>query len=141
MKKIIRQHAALLALLLVALQPSTDAVADDPPEESERCIRLSMLDSIDILNNRQIIFKMRGGDLLLNELPHRCAGLRPYSTIMYRTTTGRLCDVDVITIVESLGGGLQPTVSCGLGRFYRITEEDADALENDEDDAAENDED
>jgi len=39
---------------------------------------------------------------------------------MYRTSLSQLCDLDLITVLESGGFGLMPLSSCGLGRFYPI---------------------
>ena len=69
-----RKSAMFLVLALCATGVSA-AVAEEPAESTERCIQLIRLDSIDILNDRQILFKMRGGDLYLNEMPRRCPGL------------------------------------------------------------------
>jgi len=120
--------AAFLAALALAGFGWSTALADDPPDDAERCIQLIRLDSIDILNDRHILFNMRGHDIYLNELPRSCPGLRRDSTIMYRTSLDKLCDIDVITILEPLGGGLRPTSSCGLGKFHPISKERAEEL-------------
>ncbi len=60
---------------------------------------------------------MQGGQYYVNMLPYACPGLRRGSTIMYRTSLDLLCDVDIVTVLETFGGGFQPAASCGLGKF------------------------
>jgi hypothetical protein len=43
--------------------------------------------------------------------------------------TNRLCSVDSITVLEWWGSGLNRGMSCGLGEFYPITEEEAELLD------------
>lgn len=97
-------------------------------DEAERCIHIQSIESLDVLNSRQIVFKMRGGDYFVNVLPYSCPGLRPHTTIMYRTYLGVLCSVDIITLLEPMGGGLRPTSSCGLGKFYRVDEDQVEEM-------------
>jgi hypothetical protein len=71
-----------------------------------------------IIDNRSIEFQLTGGESYINVLPRRCAGLRPGRPFMYRTSISRLCDLDIITLLDSGGFGFRPMGSCGLGRFY-----------------------
>ncbi|MDH3511808.1 MAG: hypothetical protein OER85_13220, partial [Gammaproteobacteria bacterium] len=41
----------------------------------------------------------------------------------------QLCDLDIITVLNDYGFGFTPGPSCGLGRFYPITKEEAKALQ------------
>jgi hypothetical protein len=93
------------------------------PERSEvpeRCLQLSRLDTTEVLNNQQILFRTRGREYFLNSLPHPCPGLRRNSTLLFRTSIDLVCDVDVVTVVESMGWGLRPGASCGLGKFEPV---------------------
>ncbi len=118
--------AALLVLsagsLAVAAEP--EDFLDDPDEslEAKRCVSLSRIQSTDVLDDRNIIFYMRGGDIYRNVLPHRCSGLRRRDAFMYRTSMSQLCNVDIITVLESVVVGFTPGASCGLGMFYPVTE-------------------
>lgn len=47
---------------------------------------------------------------------------------MYRTSLSQLCDLDMITVLNDFGSGFTPGASCGLGRFYPITKEEAKEL-------------
>jgi hypothetical protein len=96
--------------------------------DSEHCIRISEIDKIDIVDSDTLIFRLRRGEVFRNELPHRCPGLRPNDTLMYRSSVGRLCSVDVVTVLEDWGFGYAPGASCGLGMFEPITAEIADEM-------------
>ncbi len=76
---------------------------------------------------------MRGDEVYRNDLPHSCPGMRRNDTLMYRTSVGQLCNVDIITVLEDWGFGFAPGASCGLGMFHPITEEIADELMRAED--------
>jgi hypothetical protein len=113
-------------LVLVPLTGFTTEEADD--RAIERCISLRSVDKTDVVDDNNILFYMRNGDIYLNRLPHRCPGLKRERTFMYRTTMPRLCDVDLITVLDQSGFGFMPGASCGLGRFYPISEDEARAL-------------
>ena len=96
--------------------------------EGERCINTRNIRNTDILDARTILFRMRGGDYFVNYLRHDCRALVREERFSYRTTGGRLCQVDTIRVIEQFGGFIQEGMSCGLGAFYPITEEEAEFL-------------
>ena len=63
-----------------------------------------------------------------NVLRYDCPRLKLESSFSYRVIANRLCNVDVITVIERFGGSLSSGVSCGLGKFYGISEGEADFL-------------
>jgi hypothetical protein len=87
---------------------------------------LTQLDRTDIIDDRNILFYMRGNEIYLNQLPHRCSGLRMADGFSYRRTISRLCNVDLIRPLPR--GGIGGGVSCGLGTFRLITEDEILAL-------------
>jgi len=89
----------------------------------EFACRLIRIDSTDIIEDSFIIFYMRDKMIYLNVLPHSCPGLKSADTFMYRTSLNRLCDVDVITVLNRMAGGFSPGAACGLGLFYPIDKE------------------
>jgi len=100
-------------------------LAAGPPEQ---CLSLIRIDRSEVIDDRNIIFHMQNGDLYRNQLPYRCPGLALHDTFMYRTSLNQLCNLDIITVMDSIGFGLSPGASCGLGHFYPITEEQAGKL-------------
>jgi hypothetical protein len=121
----------LLPALLVAVQVQSTAAQDrvdqDPPV---RCLRLTSIQHISILDNSHIVFYMNGGKRYLNTLPYTCSGLKMSGTIMYRTSLSQLCDLDIITVLDSVGGEYRPGASCGLGSFKPITEQEIATLKD-----------
>jgi hypothetical protein len=101
---------------------------ENPERESIPCVTLNRIDDIEILDDRNIVFQMRGNDHYLNILPYTCNGLGPGDTIMFRTSLNEVCEVDVITVADDIGPGLRAGVSCGLGRFHPTTEDEIGKL-------------
>ena len=81
------------------------------------CIELSRIEHTRVRDDRTVDFFMRGDRVYRNRLRHECSGLAFEESFAYRTSTGRLCSVDLITVNRG-GGGLGPT--CALGSFQRI---------------------
>ena len=57
--------------------------------------------------------------------------------IKYRPTGNRLCDLDMITVLDSFGSGLQPMATCGLGKFMVPGADVLEPLQRDDDDSEE----
>ncbi len=81
-----------------------------------------------IIDARNFLFFMRGGGVYHNILPRRCNGLAREDRFSYKTSFGRLCKLDHITILYNDPFGMREGISCSLGTFHKITEEDAEAL-------------
>ena len=143
--------AFALSFLLACAALAQDSPADPPtdPEisadevvnedfwidrEGERCINTRNIRDTDIIDERTILFELRGGDFYVNYLRNACRSLLREERFSYRTTGGRLCNVDSIRVLEQFGGSIQEGMSCGLGMFFPITEEEAEfiALEPEE---------
>jgi len=118
--------ACLLGLFLF-----TGVVADEQDDAmAKRCIGLIRIDKTEVIDDQTILFYMRGGEIYKNALPHRCIGLQNERTFMYRTTISELCDLDVVTVLYNQGFGFTPGASCGLGRFYPISADEAKLLKD-----------
>jgi hypothetical protein len=127
------QFLTVASCLLVALWLPGAALGDEVDDENaERCISLNRIDRTHVLDDQQILFYMRGKDVYLNRLPRRCGGLSTHKRFTYRTSMSQLCNLDMITVLTSAGGGMMRGATCGLGHFYPITEDEADALRNPE---------
>jgi hypothetical protein len=121
-----------LAVSAMLLFSGAAAAQDEPMEarqsDAEHCISLRLIDRTDVLDDQNILFHMRSGLIYRNALPHRCPGLRFEDSFMYRTSIGQLCDLDIVTVLDNRGFGFTTGVSCGLGLFYPLTEEEAENL-------------
>lgn len=122
---------AMLAAAASAASADTVSGQEDARErnmEAMHCVRIQSIRDIDIVDSRTLIFRMRGGEVYRNALPRECPGLRRNDTLMYRSSVGQLCSVDIVTVLEDWGFGFAPGVSCGLGMFEPITGQIADEL-------------
>jgi hypothetical protein len=123
-----------IAILAGAASGTASLAQEDAAEAQERdleekhCVRINDIDDIVIVDADTLIFRMRGDTVFRNDLPHRCPGLRRNDTLMYRSSVGSLCSVDMVTVLEDWGFGFAPGASCGLGMFHPITEQIADEM-------------
>ena len=99
--------------------------------EPVRCIAPSRIDRTEVIDERTVIFHMRGSDTYLNRLSYACPRLVREKRFSYDIRTNRLCNVDVIYVLEWWGRSLRRGPGCGLGMFYPITEEEAELLDID----------
>jgi hypothetical protein len=99
--------------------------------EPVRCIIPSRIDRTEVIDEQTVVFHMRGRDAYINRLPNACRSLAREKRFSYDLRTNRLCSVDSITVLEWWGSGLNRGMSCGLGEFYPITEEEAELLDID----------
>ena len=132
-----RRFVGLLGLAVLAgcagLEPteSDDDALVYPLDESvpsERCLNLASVDDTEIIDDRNILFYMKGNEIYRNVLPRRCFGLQRNDAFSYRTSGRQLCNVDLITVLQQLGGGLDQGVTCRLGLFYLVNEAEVEAI-------------
>lgn len=106
-----------------AIAPSTQSNEDAP---QKRCLQIARIYRSEIVDDGTILFHMRDGTIWRNRLPRRCYGLRMQGGFGYVTPLDRLCDLDLIQVLEGSRS------VCGLGRFepYAAPESlDAHALD------------
>ena len=96
---------------------------DMPDEKPVHCLNLKRIKETEVLSDSHILFRMVDGKNFVNVLNHSCPGLRKDKTIMYRTSIGQLCDLDIVTVLDDIGFGFMPGASCGLGNFRPIDDE------------------
>lgn len=108
------------------------AFADDAPAKPSRvppaevigepvsCINIAQIRGSQVRDNQTIDFMMAGGKVYRNELPQQCGNLGFDRSFTYSTSLTQLCNVDIITVLQNVGGGLQRGASCGLGQFTPV---------------------
>ena len=104
------------------------ASADEGVGESARCISLPLLRNVKILDRQHIAFELNNHLVYVNTLPRPCPGLTPNKAILYKPTLNQLCNVDLITVLESFGSGFFQGASCGLGKFEPMSKADGAAV-------------
>ena len=88
--------------------------------EPKSCIIRSQIRQTDVIDDETIDFVMRNGDIYRNKLPYRCNGLGFEEAFSYRTSVNRLCNVDIIRVLDQTAGRIQTRAACGLGKFQQI---------------------
>ncbi len=104
------------------------AIVDDIDRSPERCISTSRLRDTHIIDDRTMLFYIRGGDVYVNQFRHECRGLKREGRFSYRSSVNRLCGTDSIRVLHYFGGNLEPGIACGLGQFFPVSEEEAEFL-------------
>ena len=103
----------------------TTAAASAQPDQPLHCIDLIQLREAKVLDKQHIMFETSNRRTYMNTLPHPCPGLDRDKPFLYRPTMHQLCDLDVITVLESFGGGFTTGASCGLGKFEPLAKDEA----------------
>lgn len=124
------------ACLTLAMLTLSAAVAADEQEEQvdslDRtpvdCISTNRIRDTDVVDERTIVFRLRGGEYFSNILERDCPGLDRHERFMHETRGGRLCDIDTITVLEQWAGRISQGFTCSLGQFHPITEIEAQDL-------------
>ncbi len=119
-----------LGIQACAVSPTEHVVVfePDPTMAFDRCITVSRIANTEVLDDQNILFRMRGRDLYRNFLTRRCPGLGNREAFSYESRNGSLCRGDIIEVLEIGGLGPRSGASCQLGGFYPVTSEEADAL-------------
>lgn len=128
-----------LAPLGVLLGLSVAAIAQDEQGSSEEeelvyddftveCITLRSLRRTDVIDDRNVLFYMRGKTVYHNILPRPCGGLAREDRFSYQTNIGRLCRLDHIRVLYDDPFGMREGNRCSLGVFHKMDREDARAL-------------
>lgn len=129
MRRLITVAACAAAAAFVPSERASTQGGDVIDRAPVDCISLRRVRSTTVVDDRTILFYMRGRtEAYLNELPRECRRLSREERFSYQSRTGRLCDADTITVLESFGGRFQRGATCPLGRFAPITRTEADAL-------------
>ena len=129
------RRPAMLTLVAAAALVSTpvpaqrgDGARGADADEPRDCIDLRGIERTRAPDEDTILFYMRGGDVYRNDLPASCPDLDFDERFMYRVSLNRLCDSDVITVIDDVGFGFMGGASCGLGKFRQVSEEEAEDL-------------
>lgn len=126
-----------ILLLLVALGP-VQAQPDEPEavlevelipdQSSEKCLVSSRISGTAVVDDRTVLFYLRGGDVYQNILPRDCPRLKRNDRFMYETSGNRLCSTDLITVLERYGRSFERGATCRLGEYFPLDELEAEEL-------------
>jgi len=126
--------SVLFAFLCPAVTNAQEEEDEDtvyPVDESvpsQKCIRPRLIRATEVIDDRNILFYLRGKQVFRNVLPRRCRGLERGGAFSYNSRYGRLCSVDSINVLGPTGYGLEDGRLCGLGVFYPMNEAEVKAI-------------
>jgi hypothetical protein len=127
------QSVAACALLVTAVAGAQNGRDDEEDEffdrAPERCISTNRIRETEVIDDRTILFYLRGRQTYVNMLEHNCAGLENAGRFIMETRGGRLCSVDTVTVLLLAGARGMPGMTCFLGDFYPIPREEAELME------------
>jgi hypothetical protein len=121
-----RSLQATIAIFAIALSSTALIAKEKKPDnlvavgEPVDCIMPHMLRSTHVRDDKTIDFEMNNGTIYRNTLPYSCPSLGFEERFAYKLSTSQLCSVDIITVLQSFGGGLSQGASCGLGKFQKM---------------------
>jgi hypothetical protein len=131
-KRVFLGFSALALPWVLAGSTATYADDDAPFDRTPRdCLITQSIARTDILDDQTIIFYMRGKNVAYrNYLPRKCPGLKRWERFSYQVTAGRLCNIDLITVLENsvVGNGFDHGFTCRLGDFHPLSPEDIASL-------------
>ena len=99
---------------------SKDVPAARVVGEPVSCLPLQSIRESRVRDDWTIDFRTSGGGWYRNTLPNRCSGLGFERAFSYATSQTQLCNVDIITVISTAGGGPMNRGSCGLGTFTPV---------------------
>ena len=102
-------------------------LAAEDYSEQDRCLSTFSYRSIEVLDDRHVLFRGAGDNVWLNTLRNRCIGLRPNETLRFSLRDNRVCDMDSFEAVDFQFAG-RISGKCTLGPFSRVSPEQAEAL-------------
>jgi hypothetical protein len=118
-----------------AATAAADAKTEDFDRTPKDCITPSNIKETKIIDDSTILFYMRGGSKTTyrTALSQSCPNLAREDRFSYKVTMNRLCNSDLITVLEQYGVGLREGFTCRLGSFYPIPYEEAELLRKEHD--------
>ncbi len=132
MRRGIHWSLIVATVALGASAPSLPVAAqdDDVLDRTPRdCVTVSRIRRTKIIDDKTILFYMRGSGIYQNILERDCPRLEREGRFMYEIRGYRLCDIDTITVLDRFGAGFGRGFTCRLGEFHPITREEAEEIE------------
>ena len=119
--------ALVVAVLFLQSAHTQDGAPEDEPLDRtpKRCLSMGTIDDTLTIDDRTLLFFVRGDRVYRNSLPQICPGLLPNKSIAYRSSGGRLaqlCESAMFSVED------MPGLSCKLGPFVPVSAEEAEQL-------------
>ena len=117
-----------LAFLLALLVPGPSLADEEEEDNTLTCLTVNRIRNTKVVDDLRILFYMRGKSDYVNILPRQCRGLSREGRFSYRVSANALCQQDSIRILYAGATGLEEGISCRLGYFHEVTEEDIEMI-------------
>lgn len=108
---------------------NTPLTSEDYSPDVARCLSTFEYRSVDVLDDQHVVFRGSGDKLWLNQLRHRCIGLRGDEVLRFDMRNNRLCDLDTFESLDRGLGFVRTSGTCTLGTFTPVTPEQLEAIE------------
>ena len=122
MKRSLLLIAAVLPIAACAEKTESTAAVRAPAVEvagePRNCILVSQIQNTVVHDDYTIDFDMVGNEVYRNTLPNRCPTLGFEEGFAYEVSTGQLCDLDHIHVLQGSAAGPGPV--CSLGKFVPV---------------------
>lgn len=115
----------LITLAHSAMAQDEEVLVSD---ETRNCIQLRSINRVEVLDDRNVLFYMRGKTVYHNILPGQCGGLAREDRFSYDARFGRLCDREMIYVLYDAPFTFQQGSGCRIGKFHKTDREGAKAL-------------
>lgn len=102
-------------------------LTDEAYVDDVRCLAAGRYRQVDILNDRVLVFRGRGGRAWINLLPRPCRGLRRDMVLAIETRGARICSRDQFRGMPRIGPEAA-TGFCSLGTFRPVEADNLDAI-------------
>jgi hypothetical protein len=119
--------AAVLSLALAGGAAAQDGADEDGdgPRIARPCLNHSEIKRTQVLDDRNIVFVTRDGEIYDNQLLRQCPSLRRNSVVNYAPVNGKLCAGNTFAVLWQTGANnYVPAFICPLGNFVPITEDE-----------------
>lgn len=128
-RRVMVLSASAIVTALLAAEPGFAQDGDAFDRTPQDCVTLSRVRTTRVVDDRTILFFMRNRNVVYrNDLPRECPRLARENRFSYESRFGRLCDVDLIRVLETFGARIQTGAACRLGKFHPITPQEADDI-------------
>ena len=127
------QEVASQEALTQAAQAKVAAIfADSGPDiEGQRCLPSRRIRSVDVLDNRTLVFELTRDTHYLVRLKHSCFGLRRDTPISYEIHGSQFCSLDGFRALERWSlDQLVPGPRCSIPSFIPVTETELALVED-----------
>ncbi|MDG1400292.1 MAG: hypothetical protein P8K76_01695 [Candidatus Binatia bacterium] len=107
----------LASMVLLGCAGARPAARETLPPDTRECLLLAQIHSTRAIGNREIVFRLYGGEEWTNQLPAACVGLGFNRGFTYDTSIHRLCRGQFIQTLEP------GRSTCILGLFRKKTDQ------------------